>query len=121
MSAAEPAEQSPWKFELWFALGGLVFGLLILPALIYLVGTLMLGPYAEENGLMSMYGNLFSDLAKGEVRAWLLVVGPYIVVATIRGIWRFGSNPNAPEGPEPTGRSKAEHGEKRVEPKISWD
>jgi hypothetical protein len=113
------APPQPWRFELWFAVGGLLVGLLVLPALIYLIGTLLLGPYSQPNGFLSFYGGLLADLARGQLRAWTLVLGPYLVSVTLRGIWllRRGS----PKGGNDEPRRREPSGEQRVEPKVSWD
>jgi hypothetical protein len=96
-----------------------VAGLLVLPALIYIVGTVLLGPYSESNGFLSFYGTLLADLGAGELRAWALVVGPYLIAVALRGIWLLRADAKRDESPPPPRR--APPGEQRVEPKVSWD
>jgi hypothetical protein len=71
--------------ELWLAGAALAFGLLVLPFLIYLAGSISLGPY--ESGSVWLY--LF-DFLKGLVRPhlayWLIVVGPYLLILLLRGL-----------------------------------
>ena len=68
------------RFELIFASIWLGVGLFLVPALIFWVGIAMLGPYGEGTGagLGTFYADFFGDLATGEVRAWLLALGPLI-------------------------------------------
>ena len=72
--------------ELWLAGAALAFGLVVLPFLIYLAGTLTLGRY--ESG--SVWGYLL-DFLKGLIRPhpayWLIVTGPYLLIALARGLW----------------------------------
>jgi hypothetical protein len=88
-----PAPDSRVRFELLLALGLLLFGLVVLPALIYLVGTFLLGPYGGGGGrLGSFYGDLMRDLASGSGRAWVLLIGPLLLFQLARLIFsRFGN------------------------------
>jgi hypothetical protein len=113
------ASREPWRFELWFALSGLLVGLILLPGLIYAVGTLLLGPYSLPNGFLSFYGGLLADLGGGQMRAWAIVIGPYLVAATLRGIWSL--RPKAKDGSAEPPPRREPTGEQRVEPKVSWD
>ena len=71
------------RFELLFALGGIAFGALLLPALVYAVGVGLLGTYAGK-GLAGLYGNLFADLISGSWAAAALVFGPYVILMLAR-------------------------------------
>ena len=53
-------------------------GLLVLPALIYLVGKSLFGAYGGT-GFSAFYGMLNSDLRSGELAVWILVLTPYLV------------------------------------------
>jgi len=109
------------RFEIFLAGGLLLFGLLVLPALIYLTGTLLLGEYSGGTHLGSFLGDFTRDLAGGSARAWSLVVGPYVLVQVGRLIFReFGGKPPAaqPENspPQPksaTARSRPDARERR--------
>lgn len=68
--------------ETVLALGLVVFGLVCLPALIYLVGQVIIGEY--EAGLLGLYAAIGNALAAGNRYAWLLIASPYIVVQLIR-------------------------------------
>ncbi|MFU8896023.1 MAG: hypothetical protein ACNA8J_06510 [Gammaproteobacteria bacterium] len=66
-------------------LGG--FGLLVLPALVYLVGQQLLGEYRPDAALGDFYTDLYGHLGAASPWAWLLVLGPYLAVQTLRLLW----------------------------------
>ena len=72
--------------DLTWLLGALVFGLLVLPALVYATGVLVFGPYAH-GGLPAFLGDFFTNLANLRWFSWSLAVGPLVLVA----IWRFAA------------------------------
>lgn len=111
------------RFELIFVSVGLIFGLFVMPALIYTVGTLLLGPYGENQGLGSFYGDFFRDLVTPAVRAWILALGPLVLVSALRLMFfRLKRDPHEPDAqsprspppPSPPARS-------RVEPRVTGD
>lgn len=110
------------RFELIFASIWLAIGLFLLPALIYLVGTLMLGPYGENAGLGSFYADFFKDLATPSGRAWTLALGPLVLITVLRllfldvGTKREEDRDDRAEPPAPTPRAAG-----RVEPRVSLD
>jgi hypothetical protein len=67
------------------AFGG--FGLLVLPALVYLVGQRLLGEYRPEASMATFYADLYGHLAGLSVWAWLLVLGPWLAVSFLRLLW----------------------------------
>lgn len=113
------------RFELIFGSVWLAIGLFLLPAVIYIVGTTLLGSYGEGQGagLGTFYGDFFGDLAQGEARAWALALGPLVVISLIRLLFLGTREPAAPssENVEPH-RKSAEQGEhRRVEPSVGTD
>jgi len=60
------------------------FGLGILPALVYLVGQEMLGPYEGANGLATLYGGIVESLVGGQIATWILVLSPYLFILLVR-------------------------------------
>jgi hypothetical protein len=80
---AAPAKGGRLRVEIIIAAVCLLFGMLVLPALVYWVGTTILGPYTE-GGLAGFYSDLFRDLLAGTGRAWLLVAGPYVTLMLLR-------------------------------------
>lgn len=63
------------------------FGLLLLPALVYLVGQQLLGEYRPDAGLGGFYTDLYGHLGAASAWAWLLVLGPYLAVQILRLLW----------------------------------
>jgi hypothetical protein len=70
---------------LLLTLGG--FGLLLLPALVYLVGERLLGEYRPHGAMGSFYADLYGHLASPSIWAWLLVLGPWLAVQFLRLLW----------------------------------
>ena len=68
--------------EILLALALLAFGLIVLPALVYIVGQLIIGAY--DDGLMGLYGAIAESLTAGNAFAWLLVLAPYLCIQLIR-------------------------------------
>lgn len=103
------------RTELFIALGCIAFSLLLLPALIYWVGTLILDPYSGGPLMTSLYGDFFRALTEGSFAAWLLVAGPYILLTLLRLI--FTRHRAADDDDEPVAPRKGRA--PRVEPNIS--
>ena len=61
----------------------LLFGVLVLPLLVYFTGTMLLGPYAK-GGPGAFFASYLVDLASLRWFAWSLALGP-LVIATL---WR---------------------------------
>lgn len=113
----EPRGRSRARFELILASVCLAIGFFVLPAAIYAVGQTLLGPYGEGESLGRFYADYFGDLAEPAGRAWILALGPLILVEGIRlcflGV-RDSSPDEAPEREEPRRPTRPE----RVEPRI---
>jgi hypothetical protein len=77
-----PARSAGVRHELRLAVGGLLFGVLVLPFLIYGGGAATLGPY--EGGLMPFLEKLYGDIAHGAPGALALVLGPYLLLQLLR-------------------------------------
>lgn len=63
------------------------FGLLALPALVYLVGQVLLGEYLPGATMATFYGDLYGHLAGLSPWPWLLVLGPWLAVQLLRLLW----------------------------------
>jgi hypothetical protein len=70
--------------ELLFLGTGLVLGLLVIPAIIWLGGTLVLGPYAGGGTIFSLIANFFKALVNGAPAFWLVALGPYVLILVAR-------------------------------------
>jgi hypothetical protein len=108
------------RFELIFASAWLAVGLFLMPAIIYLVGSALLGPYRETSGLGRFYADFFADLAEPSVRAWILAVGPLLLVTVIRALFIGVTHKrDAATHNEPSSRPPAET--TRIEPRVGPD
>ena len=60
-------------------------GLFLLPVAIYFTGQTLLGSYSEDGqGLARLYGDIFSDLGRGFLPAWILVLSPWLGIQILR-------------------------------------
>jgi hypothetical protein len=66
-----------------WVVAALVFAALVMPFLVYLTGLKVLGPYSG-GGAMRFLGDFYADLARLQPGAWLLLLGPVLLVV----IWR---------------------------------
>jgi len=68
----------------------LALGLLLVPVLIWLVGTSTLGAYTN-GGPFSLWRDYLAGLLHGSLAFWLVALGPYVAVWLWRGLrwgWR---------------------------------
>ena len=72
--------------DLRWLLAALLFGLLVLPLLVYFTGIAVLGPYAH-GGAAAFAADFAADLARMRWFSWSLALGPLVLVA----IWRTAS------------------------------
>lgn len=127
--------RSRLQFECIFASLWLAIGLFVLPAIIYWVGIVLLGPYGEGAGPGTFYADFFSDLAAFSAPAWLIALGPVVLVSLLRLVffnWRAREHEEDDEAdearPQPRARSAAPgHARERpgprtrIEPRIGQD
>jgi hypothetical protein len=69
--------------ELLWMLIALVVGVLLLPPLIWLVGSRVFGPYAG-GGSRALVSHFFTGLGQGRAALWLVALGPYLVISALR-------------------------------------
>ncbi len=67
---------------LWLAIA-LPVGLLLLPPLIWLVGSRVFGPYAGGN-TRELMDHYFQGLGHAHQAFWIVALGPYLVILTLR-------------------------------------
>jgi hypothetical protein len=70
-------------------------GFLLLPALIYLAGSSVLGRY-EGASMGNLYGSIYRGLAHGNLASWIVVLGPAALILLGRALtplWNAGKNP----------------------------
>jgi hypothetical protein len=61
----------------------LLFGALLLPFLVYYTGTMTLGPYSH-GGALGFYGDFLASLARLQLSAWSLLLGPAALLLVVR-------------------------------------
>jgi hypothetical protein len=69
--------------ELLWVLIGLVTGLLLLPPLIWVVGSHVFGPYAAGNA-RDLVDHFYRGLAAGQQAIWIVALGPYLAIVVLR-------------------------------------
>ncbi|MBS0388932.1 MAG: hypothetical protein JSR15_10670 [Proteobacteria bacterium] len=62
----------------------LAIGLIVMPVLIWLIGSSRLGPYAN-GGLFALWRDYVVALAQGSLAYWLVALGPYAGLWLLRG------------------------------------
>lgn len=125
---AAPRQHSRLRFELILNSVLLGLGLFALPALIFIVGTSLLGPYGSGSGagIGTFYADFYGDLATGSIRAWGLATGPLIVVSLIRLLFlrrpadtEIMSDEGDAAPPQP--RRTPGQDSRRIEPRVNLD
>ena len=77
----------PLKFEAMTLGLAVLFGLLVMPALIYLPGFYVLKPYAN-GGIFALYFDYYKGLVEPRPSCWIAVAGPFVFLSLFR-IFRF--------------------------------
>jgi hypothetical protein len=80
---------NPRRDKFWL-LAALVFGLLVLPLLVYSTGVYVLGKYAD-GGPAAFFGDYLRGLVTLRWYSWVLALGPLVIVASWRVLGRVGS------------------------------
>ena len=116
--STDGTERNRLRFELIFASIWLAVGLFVVPGLIFGVGIALLGPYGDGKGLGSFYADFFAGLAEPSARAWLIALGPLVLISLLRAVFLGGRKaPDEDAAPRKEARrSPTEH--TRVEPRI---
>jgi hypothetical protein len=79
--------------ELALAALGLLFGVGVMPMLIFYAGAATLGRY-EGASVGHLYHSLFTGLGEASIAAWVVLLGPYGLYVLFKGLrawWRAGS------------------------------
>lgn len=66
----------------------LLFGLLVLPIAIYLVGDSVFGDYGGA-GFGAFYGEIHRHIRDGDPVVWFLVLSPYLLWQSVRLTFRL--------------------------------
>jgi hypothetical protein len=69
--------------EVLWVLIALPVGVLLLPPLIWLVGSRVFGPYGG-GGLRDLVDHFFRGLSQGQEALWIVALGPYLLIVSLR-------------------------------------
>lgn len=69
--------------ELAIGIVALLAGALLMPLLIWVAGSVTLGPYAN-GGYFALLRDFLRGLATGSLACWLVLAGPYLVISLLR-------------------------------------
>jgi hypothetical protein len=75
--------QPRFKFEAMTLGFAVLFGLLVMPSLIYLPGYFILKPYAN-GGVFSLYFDFFKGLIELRPSFWIVLIGPFVFLSLVR-------------------------------------
>lgn len=92
MPEARSKSTTSAKREALFLLAALLFGLLLLPLLVFAVGQTVFGAFAGGS-LWTFFANIHGMLRAGNVFVWFLVLSPYLIVQTLRTTFRLFKRP----------------------------
>jgi len=112
------------KRELIYGAIGLILGFVVLPLLIFMVGTVILGPYAGGQSIGAFFAGFYINLGHGALRTWFIALSPYLAIWLVRLSFRrfsFGKSDPAepPADPRQETLAQAKSPRSRREPFIS--
>jgi len=74
----------------------LLLSVLLVPVLAYIGGSLVVGDYEGNSGMLGYLLSIYGDAARGRWLAWILILAPVLIIATwtlvIRLIRRAGDD-----------------------------
>ncbi len=53
--------------------------LLLVPPLVYMGGSVLVGPYEGEFGMIGMIGTIYADAARLKASAWIVLLAPLLL------------------------------------------
>jgi|SRR5580700_3247656 hypothetical protein len=81
---------SRWSRELWLTGIALLTGFALMPVLIFLAGSSLLGRY-EGASVRRIYESVYRGLETGSAASWIVLLGPYglyLIFKGLRSWWR---------------------------------
>jgi hypothetical protein len=79
-----------WSRELWLSGITLAIGFGLMPLLIYLAGSSLLGRY-DGASLKRAYQGVYTGLEAGSAASWIVLLGPYglyLIFRALHFLWR---------------------------------
>ena len=89
-------KERPWAAELTVAGIGLLFGVTLMPVLIFYAGVGALGRF-DGASLGRLYVSLFQGLKEASTASWVVFLGPYglyLLFRALRAWWRASAGLN---------------------------
>jgi hypothetical protein len=83
LAAEKKKAASTLSREAIIAAGALLFGVLLLPLAVFVVGKIVFSAYAG-GGYIDFFGQLFAKLLELDKAAWFLVLSPYLALQVAR-------------------------------------
>lgn len=83
-----------WTREVALAIALLAVGATLMPLLIFLAGSSLLGRY-EGASAARLYATVYGGLVNGSIASWIVLLGPYGAYLLLRALaawWRLGSS-----------------------------
>ena len=71
-----------------------IFALLsvfLVPVVVFIGGSVLVGPYEGESGMLGMMGTIYGDAARLKGPAWLVLLAPLLLALTWAGCFRLSS------------------------------
>jgi hypothetical protein len=116
------SRRQAWKREAALAVLGFTLGFVVLPLLIFIVGTVILGPYAGGKSAGAFFTDFYTHLTEGTPRTWLIALAPYMAIWLVRLCFRpyfRRKEDTAPTGSPPESPAQVKPASGRREPFIS--
>lgn len=85
--------------ELSIVLITLCCSVIILPGVIFAVGSRLFGAYGSTNGVLGFYQAVLSDLVTPRFAAWIIVFAPALCIALVRLTFRLTAPSETPDAP----------------------
>jgi len=79
-----------WSRELWLTGIALAVGFGLMPLLIYVAGSSLLGRY-DGASVRRTFGSVYAGLEAGSAASWIVLLGPYglyLIFRCLRFLWR---------------------------------
>jgi hypothetical protein len=79
-----------WVREIWITAIALALGFGLMPVLIYLLGSLILGRY-DGASLRRIFESIYVGVQSGSAASWIVLLGPYglyLGFRALRLLWR---------------------------------
>ena len=74
------------KWAIWALLS-----VLLVPVVVFIGGSVLVGPYEGEFGIVGMIGTIYGDAARLKGSAWLVLLAPWLLALTWAACFRLSN------------------------------